>query len=45
MIYIYTPFSMVIGQEPDEEYIAELIKKSRVYAKYTMPVAMALGYK
>ena len=26
-------------------YIHELIKKSCVYAKYTMPVAMALGYK
>ena len=26
-------------------YISELIKKSRVYAKYTMPIAMASGYK
>ena len=35
---------MAIGREADEEYIPELIKKSRVYVNYTMPVAMAAGY-
>ena len=37
--------SMVIGHEPDAGYIAELIEKSRIYPKYTTPVAMALEYK
>ena len=39
------PLSMAIGRELDAGYIAELIKKSCVYAKYTTPVAVALGYK
>ena len=36
---------MAIGREPDVGHIAELIKKFCVYAKYTMLVAMASGYK
>ena len=36
---------MAFGREQDEGYIAEQIKKSCVYPKYIMPVAMASGYK